>query len=120
MVRSDCFECNGLYITQCHYYGDKAAIVFSNTANKIQYTSKNKQALELSPLNADAEFEWTHSSNTILKQRCNFRIDYEKSENITFSGLSKPKGATALYMKISIERKLICYMCWQLADSALL
>jgi len=39
---------------------------------------------------------------------------------MTFTNLNKPYGATALYMRIYIEKKLVCYMCWQLADSALL
>lgn len=48
------------------------------------------------------------------------RYDYESSENITFTNLAKPQGATALYMQVYFEGKLMCYMCWQLSDSALL
>lgn len=56
----------------------------------------------------------------ILRQGCRFQIDYEKSEHMTFTNLNKPYGATALCMKIYMEKKLVCHMCWQLADSALL
>lgn len=121
VVHNECFECNGLFITQCNYFGDKAAIVFSKTAKKIQYTSKYKNSpTDSLLLNAEAEFEWVHSGNMILRQGCGFQIDYENSEHMTFTGLNKPNGATALYMKIYIEKKLVCYMCWQLAKSALL
>lgn len=121
VVCNECFENNGLFITQCNYYGTRAAIVFSKTAKKIQYTLKYKNNPS-DPLliNAEAEFEWMHSSHMILRQGCKFEIDYEKSEYMTFTNLYRPNGATALYMKIYLEKKLICYMCWQLADSALL
>ncbi len=121
VVCNECFESNGLFITQCNYYGTKAAIVFAKTAKKIQYTLKYKNnPLDSLLLNAEAEFEWMHSSKMILRQGCRFKIDYEKSEHMTFTNLNKPNGATALHMKIYIEKKLVCYMCWQLADSALL
>ncbi len=121
VVLNECFENNGLFITQCNYYGDKAAIVFSNTAKKIEYTSKYKfDSTGQLLLNADAEFEWMHYNTMILRQGCRFQIDYENSEQMTFTNLNKPYGATALYMRIYIENKLVCYMCWQLADSALL
>lgn len=120
VVCNECFECNGLFITQCNYYNDKVAIVFSNTAKKINYTSKYKcSASNQLLLNSEAEFEWMHSNDLILRQGCKFVIDYENTEYMTFTNLCKPKGATALYMKIFIENKLICYLCWQLAESAL-
>lgn len=121
IVCNECFESNGLFIAQCNYHGDKAGIVFSKTAKKKQYTSKykNNPADQLL-LSAEAEFEWMHSNTMIFRQGCTFQIDYERSEQMTFTNLNKPYGATALYMKIYIEKKLVCCMCWQLADSALL
>ncbi len=120
-VRTDCYEHNGLYVTRCNYFEDKAAVVFSKTANKEYYTRKYKQQPnDRLLLKAEAEFEWMHSDKLINRQVCGFTIDYEETENVVFSKLSKPSGATALHMRIKIENKLICYMCWQLAEAALL
>ena len=121
VVNSECFEHNGLYIAQTNYYEDKAAIEFARTSKKVAYTSSHKCAGDNLPLlNAEAEFEWMHSSNRLFRQGCKFLIDYENTQQMTFTNLQKPAGATALYMKIMIEKKLVCSMCWQLPDSALL
>ncbi len=121
VVCNECFENNGLFVTQCNYYGDKVGIVFSKTAKKEKYTLKYKNnSSEQLLLNAEAEFDWMHSNNIIFRQGCNFLIDYENSEKMNFINLAKPNGATALYMKIYIEKKVVCYMCWQLANAALL
>ena len=121
IVRSECFEHNGLFITQCNYYEDNVTLVFSQTAKKRQYISRYKENHEEKLLlNAEAEFKWMKSSNMVLKMGCEFQIDYENSEYLTFTKLKKPDDATALYMKVTIENKLVCYMCWQLASSALI
>lgn len=121
VVRNDCFESNGLFITQCNYYGDRAAIVFSKTSKKANYTARYKDnPADLLLLQAEAEFEWVRSGSTLSHQRCRFDVDYEKTEQMTFTNLQKPADATALNMKIFFEDKLVCFMCWQLAASALL
>ena len=71
-------------------------------------------------VHAYAEFDWYRSTTLLERRSCNFQVDYESSENITFTNLAKPQGATALYMQVYFEGKLMCYMCWQLSDSALL
>lgn len=120
-VMADCFENNGLYIKECAYYTDKAVIVCSKTASKIQYTSRYKEDPETALIvHAYAEFDWYRSTTLLERRSCNFHVDYESSENITFTNLAKPQGATALYMQVYFEGKLMCYMCWQLSDSALL
>ncbi len=121
IVQPDCYEYNGLYVDQSYFHDDRVVVAFSNTAKKRQYTQKNKtNPSEQLLLSAEAEFEWMHSSNLILRQGCKFQIDYENSGQMTFTNLKKPNGATALYMKMLIEKKMVCYVCWQLADSALL
>lgn len=120
LVMNSCFECNGLYVEQCNYFEDKVAIVFSKTARKQQYTQRHKNdTLGQLLLDAEVEFEWTHLRNMISRQSCKFILDYENAEQMTFRGLNKPSGATALYMKTTIDNKLICYMCWQLAEAAM-
>ena len=120
LVKNICFECNGLYVEQSNYYGDKGAVVFSKTFRKQQYTEKyKKNTFDQLLLDAEAEFEWTHHRNMISRQSCRFILDYENAEQMVFRGLDKPSSATALHMKIMIENKLICYMCWQLAEAAM-
>lgn len=121
IVHPDCFEHNGLYITQCNYYEDMVTLVFSQTANKTRYTARYKEDTEEKLLlNAEAEFEWMQSSTLVRKMSCGFQIDYENSEYMTFTNLEKPDCATALYMRVTIDNELVCYMCWQLASSALI
>ena len=36
-VDRSCFECNGLFIEQCNYYGDKIGVVYSGC---LLYTSR--------------------------------------------------------------------------------
>ncbi|MCH4192160.1 MAG: DUF4433 domain-containing protein [Butyrivibrio sp.] len=121
VVNKDCFENNGLYITQCNYYADRIAVAYSQTANKRNYTGKYRNATDSKLIvDACADLKWVHSSTVILHQRCKFALDYENRDNTIFTNICKPDGATALYMKIFFEEKLMCYVCWQLAESALL
>lgn len=121
VVNSDCFENNGLYITDCRYYGDKIVTVYSSTYSKRQYTKAYKDA-DLSKLEvqAYAEFEWVKGHNLLERRGCKFIIDYENTESTTFTRLGKPNGATALYMRVYFDNKQVCYMCWHLADAAML
>lgn len=120
IVDNSCFENNGLYITDCRFYSDRAVLSFSSTAKKKYYTSLYKE--NESPLNvqAYAEFEWLKGKDRLDRRGCKFVIDYENTEYITFSGLEKPQGATAMYMKVFFDNKLVSYMCWQLMDAAML
>jgi len=120
-VDNRCFMNNGLFISDCSYYKDRVAVVYSQTANKRRYTSQYKDSIdEKLELRAYAEFDWVRSSRLIERRSCNFDVDYENSERITFTNLESPQGATALFMKIFFEKKLVCYVCWQLSDSAIL
>lgn len=120
IVDSKCFENNGLFVIQCNYYADKVAVVYSQTANKYNYTNRYKSNEDSKLIvHARADFEWVHTTATISHLGCKYDFDYN-GRNTIFTNLSKPNGATALYMKIYFEEKLMCYMCWQLAESALL
>lgn len=119
-VMQECFENNALYISECTYYGDKAVVGFSSTAGKYRYTQKYKHDVERLLVKARAEFDYMKSSELINRLACCFNIDYESTTSMTFNNLEKPKGATSLHMKIFFENKLMCYVCWQLAEAALL
>lgn len=71
-------------------------------------------------VHAHAEFEWLKGHNVLKRRGCKFIIDYENDESTTFTNLGKPKGATTLYMRVYFENKLVCYMCWHLADAAMM
>lgn len=60
------------------------------------------------------------SSQLLNRFACNFVIDYENAMPMSFSNLEKTKGATSLHMKLLFENKLMCYMCWQFSEAALL
>lgn len=119
-VDRSCFECNGLFIEQCNYYGDKIGVVYSDTKDKKYYIRRYKDGDEQLLVRAHAEFIWKRSEQVIFRQYCDFAIDYENPRSTQFSGMVKPEGATALYMEISFENKSMCLVCWQLAESAML
>lgn len=121
IVNNECFENNGLYVEDCRYFDGKVVVVYSSTYNKKRYTRTYKEsdsnALEV---HAHAEFEWLKGHNVLERRGCKFIIDYENDESTTFTNLGKPKGATTLYMRVYFENKLVCYMCWHLADAAMM
>lgn len=120
-VCSDCFEKNGLFITDCRYYDGRAVVVCSNTANKKYYTERyREQSDDTLTIQAQAIFEWTCRNTLIDRQSCKFVVDYEKSSSVSFNGLKQPKGASALHMKILFDEKLVCYSRWQLTNGTML
>ena len=119
-VVDDCFVKNGLYISECEYSGTTATIVFSNTQSKKNYTNKYRRDNEELVLNAHVDFHWDRKKELISTQSCEFLIDYDNCYEQKFIGLNRPKDATALYMAVYFENKQVSYLCWQLADSAML
>ena len=121
VVQNDCFENNGLYITDCNYYDGRIAVTYSSTYSKKKYTNKYKmEDQDNLVIQAYAEFEWVKSRKIVERRNCKFLIDYENAETITFTGLQKPAGANALYMRMYFENRLMCYVCWHLNESAIL
>lgn len=120
VVCDECFVRNGLYISECEYLGDTATIVFQNTALKRNYTNTYRKDNSKLELKARVDFHWDKKTVLLGTQSCEFVIDYDNCNVIKFTGLVKPKEATALYMQVFFEDKQVCYMCWQLADMAML
>lgn len=120
-VKNDCFENNALYVDDCRYYNDRVVVVYSSTYSKKKYASANKEPnsgkLEVK---AHIEVEWLKGFKIMERRGCKFIIDYENSQSITFTGLKKPKDATALYVRVYFENNIVCYMCWHIEDVAIL
>ncbi len=120
LVMDECFEKNGLFISECEYNNDTISIVLSDTTQKRYYTDKHKTNKDKLEVKMHADFAWMKKNVPIAGQGCDLIVDYENSNTITFTGLIRHKEATALFMRIFFEGKLVCYMCWQLADAAML
>lgn len=120
IVCDECFEKNGLYIAECEYSGDTATIVFQNTAKKKEYTNAHRNGNSKLELKAHVDFHWDKKTVLLGTQSCEFTIDYDNCTATKFTGLMKPKDATAMYMQVFFEDKQVCYMCWQLAEAAML
>ena len=119
-VYDECFEKNGLYISECEYLGTTATIVFSNTSKKQTYINKYRVDGANLGMIGHVNFQWIRKSDILGMQSCDFKIDYEKSCMMTFTGLKRIENATSLHMQVYFENMLACYMCWQLADAAML
>ena len=119
-VEEACFEKNGLFITACEYSGSTVTVVFSNTARKKEYINRYKEGNSQLIVNAHAYFDWVRRGTIISSQSCEFSVDYENLDSLTFTGLTRPSESTALYMRVEFEKRLMCYMCWQVAEEAIL
>ncbi len=119
-VVDECFLKNGLFISECEYLGTTASIVFSNTSSKKSYADKYRSSNDKLLLQAHVDFHWVKKTVLISTQSCEFIIDYDNCNVMKFTGLDRPKEATVLYMQVFFENNQVCYMCWQLAEAAML
>ena len=119
-VNQSCFENNAFYIEDCIYNDGRITIFLSNTYKKYRYLEKYKRDNEALLVKGRVEIDYMKSSTLINREGCNILLDYENGGQIVFDNLNIPKGATSVHMKVFFEEKLMCYMCWQLADAALL
>ena len=120
VVRQDCFENNALFIDDCNYFENKIVLSFSKTYSKRSYVTSHRKNTEQLLVNARAELDYMRYSKLINRQGCDFIIDYERTNTITFTNIAREKGATSLHLKIYFEDKLVCYKCWQLSEGAML
>lgn len=120
VVRDDCFEKNGLYVSECEFIGTTATIVFSNTNSKKYYTNRYRKDDVKLVLSGHVDFHWHGKKMLLSTQSCEFVIDYDNCDAIKFTGLNRPQDANALYMQVYFENKQMCYMCWQLSEAAML
>ncbi len=119
ICRRDMFENNGLFVTDCRYYDGRASIAYSDTYEKRCYLNRYRNVPELRKLEAKAEFDWVRSGKLLNRQYSVFSVNYENAKMTTFTGLKEEKGASALYMRLYIEDKLMCFMSQQLSEAAL-
>ena len=119
-VNQSCFENNAFYVEDCIYSDGRVIVSFSDTYKKYRYVEKYKRTDETLLVNGRVEIDYMRSSALINREGCNILLDYETGGQIVFDNLNLPKGATSVHVKVFFEDKLMCYMCWQLADAALL
>jgi len=119
-VDNSCYENNGLFVNACDFYGDAATVEFSNTFEKKEYLRRNGKEEDTYPIEVSATFEWRKAREVVNSQYSSLLIDYVNAPTIKFSGLDRPKDATALYLTLHIEGRPIMIKSWQLTEAAVL
>lgn len=122
VCRTDMFECNGLYVSDCKYYNNTLVIRFSDPKGRSGYTNRHRGDHDiLRPLDCTIDLEWRSSPREVItRQSARTSLDYERVHILRCSNLIAPRGARSLYTRITVEGKLLCYMGEQLSGAALL
>lgn len=111
ICKSDLFENNGLYITECNFFNNILNIRFSDTYNKRSYTlsqMKKNGVEKLYPLTIKVVLDWYTSKNIYEHKETTTTIKYDDINDIKFSNLPSIKNAKTLRVKIYIEDSLMC------------
>ncbi len=111
ICKSDMFEYNGLYITECDFFNNILSIHFSDTYNKKNYTriQMQKNGVEkLESLTVKVILDWYTSKKTYEHKETTTAIEYDTINNITFSKLPVVPNAKMLRVMVYIEDSLMC------------
>lgn len=123
ICRSDMFEYNGLYITECNFFNNMLSIHFSNTYNKQSYTCSqmDKRGIKkLSPLTVKVIMDW-HTRSTLYEHKeTTTMIEYNDISKITFAKLPVIPNAKTLSITVYIENSMMCYIESSLQQSEII
>lgn len=109
--KSNMFENNGLYITECNFYNNTLSVRFSDTPNKKTYIKNQmrKNNLDrLEPLTVKVVLDWYTTKNLYEHKETTTSIEYDNINAITFSKLPIVPNAKILRVMIYIEENLMC------------
>ena len=112
ICKSDMFENNGLYITECNLFNNILSICFSNTHSKQVYTRvrMEKNNIEkLEPLTVKLILDWCTTKSVYEHKEVTTTIEYDNITNITFSKLPNVPNAKFLRITLYFEDNLMCY-----------
>lgn len=111
ICKSDMFEHNGLYITECNFFNDILSVHFSNTYSKKNYTRAQmgrNGIINLEPLTVKLVLDWCTTQTLYEHKETTTTIEYDNITNITFSKIPIVRGAKTLRTTLYIEDNLMC------------
>ena len=123
ICKSDMFEHNGLYVTDCQYHDNVISVSFSDSRDKASYTRSLKQknnVSDLKPVTVRLELDWLNSRGVVYHNATQTQIDYERTVNISFKGLRNFPNAKIIRIQVLIEDKLMCFVEFSLETSELI
>jgi len=123
ICKTDMFEYNGLYITECSFFGNVLNINFSNTLNKRKYILRQmqKNSIEkLDSLTVKVVMDWCTSKSVYEHKETTTTIEYDNIADITFSNLPVVANAKILKIKKYIEDNLMCCIEHSLEQSEII
>ena len=123
VCRSNMFENNGLFISDCQYYDGTLSVSFSDFAAKKRHTARMKEhngVESLKPVKFRLELDWYHSRGVVHHLSTDVSIDYEMCRVFTFTNIPKIEKAKSLRVRLYIENALMCFMEYPLDTSELI
>lgn len=113
VLKSDIFENNGLFITDCRYHDNSISINFSDTLKKRDYTRRQKEhnrVTDLKPVTVRLELDWYNNRSVLSHSAAQSIINYEDTSSLTYHGIPFVQGARKIRMQFFIENKLMCFI----------
>ena len=121
--KSEVFENNGLFVTDCRYHDNTISIVFSDYYSKKQYTQRmmNQNHIEtLKPVTIKLVLDWWNARSVVHHNVTETQIDYQLTTGIMFKGVPSIPNAKTIRVQVFIEGKLMSYIEQSLAGAELI
>lgn len=119
ICRSDMFEQNGLYICDCHLYGNTISISFSDTHAKVKHARSvmTKKGLStLRPIRGSLHLRWFSTRGLCYQTTIEKSIDYLHPKTLIIEKLPEVPGARTLRIQFYLEDDLMCSLDYLLSD----
>lgn len=123
VCKSDMFENNGLFITECNYHNNKISISFSDTLAKQKYAIKmmsNNNVDALKPITVRFVLDWLNSQRVVHHSGISVNLNYQNSTGISLKGLPSYPTAKSIQIQVFVEDKLMCFVEQSLEVSELI
>lgn len=112
VYKSNTFECNGLFISECLYSNNTVSISFSDTYAGRKYIENMMTKFELdnlSPISMRILFKWFNARTVIKQEYLDVALDTVNLKPLTVKNLPNVPGAKNLGIEILFDDKLVCY-----------
>ncbi len=123
VCRSDVFEGNGLFITECVYHNRTLVLQLSETSAKKNYTERMMKRYNISalkPVTVRLVADWVNSRRLCYQSVMETQIDYNKTVSVSFKNLPEIPEAKTIKIQVLIENNLMCYIEQPLRQSELI
>jgi hypothetical protein len=123
VCKSDVFENNGLFITECRYHENIISVSFSDFYAKRQYIqrmSNQNHMQSLKPIEVKLVLDWSNSRSILHHNITEAQIDYSLTTGLSYKGIPDIPNAKTIRMQVILEGKIMCYAEQSLENAELI